>query len=373
MENKEYTDLRRAVTFRSVSKDDDGQEIKPTRRNFTLNSITWSDHYEMNGNTPLINNNDVPKLKLTEYQPIKKPDWSKIVEAAGSIGTIQGVSQVLDTVLNPINALSQYYGYQYLNSVAAEYSSNTSKADKLLDISDIENLMEGDIINSYEIPFFSDIYLRSNNKDNWTTGSAMESAGKMAEILNDGFQMNILKTPQWQNSSEEGLNWETEFYLYNATVKDLQKNFTFINSIFPSTQWVRMRSAKADEGFAKADSLLANNKLTAKAHDNGSFNGLQALGNSLAFAKSPNFFRVECPGRFLQLFVALDIEVAFVGNVRKMPLHDLIDDKVKMINENTLYPDAYKITISAKDMTPNCFNVYANYLMKHESVVVEGA
>jgi len=61
------------------------------------------------------------------------------------------------------------------------------------------------------------------------------------------------------------------------------------------------------------------------------------------------------------------MEVEFVGSARRMPLHNKIKG-VSMVNENTLYPDAYKVTITARDMTPTCYNVYANYLMGQEEI-----
>ena len=84
----------------------------------------------------------------------------------------------------------------------------------------------------------------------------------------------------------------------------------------------------------------------------------------MGLSQSPNLFRVECPGRFQQLFVSLDVEVTFEGKQRTSLLYTKLagSDQIGMVNANTLFPDAYKISIKAKDLTPNCFNIYMNYL-----------
>ena len=321
------------------------------------------ENYNISGNDPLVTMDNVPKLILTETQPIKKPDWSKVLADASALENLPGIKQIVQVFNTGPNAISQVAGSNYLNKLSDRYSSSIAESKKLLDISDIESLIEGPTINTYEIPFFNNMYLSSSNKDNWSTGSALDSAGSTAEMINDGFQMNILKHPQWQNSNSEGPGWESSFYLINKDLDALQKNFTFINAIFPGTQWVRMKAAKVG---SLEDSGL--NAAANKAYDWGT-KAAEDIGVSLSYAKSPNVFKVICPGRFIQLFVALDIEVEFVGSVRRMPLHEKIKG-VSMVNENTLYPDAYRVRITARDMTPTCYNVYANFLMGQEEVTV---
>jgi hypothetical protein len=360
---KSVKDLRGAVSFRSGgTRQFVGYEL-PTTKNFSLNSYNWTENYNINGSDPLMDMTNVPKLILTEKQPIKKPDWSKVLADASALENLPGIKQIVQVFNTGPNAISQTAGANFLNKLSDKYSSNIAESKKLLDISDLEDLIEGPTINTYEIPFFNTMYLSSNNKDNWSTGSALENAGSTAELINDGFQMNILKHPQWQNSNSEGQGWDTQFYLINKDLDALQKNFTFINAIFPGTQWVRMKAATVGSQDDSGLDAAAN-----KAYDWGT-KAAEGIGVSLSYAKSPNVFRVVCPGRFIQLFVALDISVEFVGSVRRMPLHTRIQN-VSMVNENTLYPDAYRVSISARDMTPTCYNVYANFLMGQEEVTV---
>jgi hypothetical protein len=372
-----FKDIRSSIVFRSASKNaSSGDSATPSQpKSFSLKDYKWVEKYQMNGSDDLHLNEAVPKLILVERQPIKKPDWSKIVSSLQAIDSIPGISQLLQTSLSPINSVSQAVGSNFLNSKADEYSSSTTKADELLDISDLEKLIEGPVVATYEIPFFNETYLRSNNRDGWSIGSAMDNAGQFTDIVNDGFQLNILKTPQWQNQSNDGLDWEVEFYLINDDLDSLQKNFQFIHALFPSTQWVRMKADSISGALAEADKKIGESLPVYKTLLETTENGvLQKAGETvddfLAFTKSPNVFRVECPGRFLQLFVALDMEVSYVGNVRQMPLGTKIFN-VPLVNSDVLYPDAYRVRLSARDLTPNCYNVYANYLMSQEIVTVD--
>lgn len=366
-----YKDIRRSISFRSASRpnpfDDSERQVA---QHFTLNDYKWCDKYNISNKTELHNNDSVPKLILYERQPVKKPDWSKILSSVQAIDSIPGVSELLQTALSPIQSGVQIGGSTYLKSLENEYSSDKGTADKLLDIADLEGLIEGPIVATYEIPFFSNVYLRSNNRDGWSIGSAIENAGQLTEIINDGFQLNILKTPQWQNSNTEGMDWEVELYLLNDTLDNLKKNFQFIHALYPSSQWVRMHGESIANALKEVDTTLSDQFSTYKTLiPNALEKAGKKIDTNLAFIKSPNVFRVECPGRFLQLFVAIDIAVEYVGNLNQMPLHEKIQD-VKQIQVGNLYPDAYKVVLSARDLTPNCYNVYAHYLMKREQVTV---
>ena len=367
-------DLRAAINFRGAKVSSvgaikvNGKRITTTtyngslyRRSFTLKDYKWSDNYEINGTDSLVDYDSIPKLIMVEKQPKKKVDWSKILSDMTALGELPLVEKFIRATTSVAQTGSQIAGSVYLNNLADKYSSSVAESNKLLDISAIDGLIEGEVVNTYEIPFYNNTYLSSNSKDGWTMGNAIDSAGRFGELMNDGFNMNIMKSPQWSNNNSEGPGWDTEFFLLNDDLEALQKNFTFINALYPSTQWVHMTgSSPASENIE--DAVNAVGEYVESKADGASIGNL-----SLAYTKSPNVFRVECPGRFIQLFVAIDMTIEFVGNVRKMPLYTKITD-VPMVNENTLYPDAYKVSISARDLTPPCFNVYANYLMGNQKV-----
>lgn len=375
MPNDQIRDIRSSIVFRSAAKKDTEGNTVPIPRSFSLKDYKWNENYQISGENSLHNNYDVPKLVLVERQPVKKIDWSKIVSALQAIDSVPGISQLLQTSLSPFTSLSQTVGANYINSLSDEYSSNKNKADELLNISDLEKLIEGPVVATYEIPFFNETYLRSNNRDGWSVGSAIESAGQLTDLINDGFQLNILKTPQWQNTGADGMDWEVEFYLINNDLDSLAKNFQFIHAMYPSTQWIRMKGESLSGTLAAADNkgLVSKGISTADTATGGAATrAIEGIDQFLAYTKSPNIFRVECPGRFLQLFVAIDMEVSYVGGVRSIPLYKKLADQVPItLTEGMLYPDAYRVRLSARDLTPNCYNVYANYLMSQELVTVD--
>jgi len=216
-EDTTVKDLRAGIVFRNASKEAQANTTLHTRQNFSLNSYKWLENYNINGKDPSIKFENVPKLILTERQPIKKPDWSKVIADATSFENLPVIKEIIAAFNTVPNLLSQMAGSNYLNRLSDRYSSSVAESKKLLDISDIENLIEGPTINTYEIPFFNPMYLSSSNKDNWSTGSALDNAGSTAEVLNDGFQMNILKHPQWQNSNSEGPGWESTLGYFSCS------------------------------------------------------------------------------------------------------------------------------------------------------------
>jgi hypothetical protein len=83
-----------------------------------------------------------------------------------------------------------------------------------------------------------------------------------------------------------------------------------------------------------------------------------------------NVYNVLCPGRFNFLWAALSSEITFEGKLRKnktisknIRMAGTTADTIKSITDDMLWPDAWKITITIKDLTPNNFNTYINYFV----------
>ena len=337
-------DIRSSLSFRSYTQDmnSDGNQ----QRIYTLNDYRWSDIVLEDHANDL---SSVPKLVLTEFQPKKRVDLAVMLKSVDGVLDSAGdmadaafgakFKQAREIVGAAKEQISQVAGTVAINLTASSYSS-TENSEKLTDITEFLNTISGDTLNVYEIPFYGEEYLNAATKDNWSAGNAMEDAGDMTTLLNDGFQMSMLRSPQWKNTFDYGHSWETEFHLINDTEDNLYRNFKFLNSLTSSSYWVRM-PWKAGVGLSQ----------------------------------SPNLFKVECPGRFLQLFVALDIKVTFDGKTRKRELYRRLggNDQIGMVDANTLFPDAYKVEITANDMTPNCFNIYMNYLRNGNKASVIGS
>ena len=92
----------------------------------------------------------------------------------------------------------------------------------------------------------------------------------------------------------------------------------------------------------------------------------------------PNLYRVECPGRFFELYTSLDISIQYYGKTRKILKNDakIFDEsgsyKFKLFNElldnNQLFiPEAYEVKIDSKSLQPNAFNIQYNYFIRGAS------
>jgi hypothetical protein len=77
----------------------------------------------------------------------------------------------------------------------------------------------------------------------------------------------------------------------------------------------------------------------------------------------PNVYHVLCPGRFQIYWAAIDIEVTFEGKLKRNIDASLYFQKlgIKSIDLDMLWPEAWKVKVEIKDLTPNNFNLYAEY------------
>ena len=80
--------------------------------------------------------------------------------------------------------------------------------------------------------------------------------------------------------------------------------------------------------------------------------------------RPPNVYHVLCPGRFQIYWAAMDVTVTFEGKLRKNT--EAVTKikqtaNIKSIDEDMLWPEAWKVDVSIKDLTPNNFNLYAEY------------
>lgn len=184
----------------------------------------------------------------------------------------------------------------------------------------------GKWLNTYEIPFFGNSYLEAKYKDKWSIGSAKDSLGGFASfgaMLGMDFPARPKFSVKMDSSSRPEIT--STFYLVNVNETWLKRNFEFIQAIFAGTSWLHLK---------------------------------------YCIVRSPNVYQVLCPGRFQMIYAAMNSEVTFEGKLRKIPSVSKYYNNemgIKSVDDDTLWPDAWKITLSIRDLTPNNFNMYANY------------
>ena len=186
-------------------------------------------------------------------------------------------------------------------------------------------------LNTYELKFFKNTYLESLQYNNWTVGGIEQQMGeKLKKLMNDGLSMDFPTTPSFKISdmgatgySEDNLSFS--FYLINKSTDWLERNFKFLQAFYAGTQWLSLTGG---------------------------------------FIKSPNVYHVLCPGRFQIFWASIGTVITYEGKLRKNEYMNSIYGKViKSITSDTLWPDAWKIDVKIKDLTPNNFNTYAEYFV----------
>ena len=196
--------------------------------------------------------------------------------------------------------------------------------------------MKGKWVGQYQIPFFSDDFMKAWSAENWSMGNVFE--GK--DLLVNNLTANVQDIPTWKFEQGSPLTWKYNFFLINDNISSLRNNLKFLMSFISGAYWFQ------DSSFSY---------------------------------RSPNLYRIICPGRFIQLYAALNIEVSYVGKIKKYNKND-----ASMIFGNSdprftrfltdegacNIPEAYKINLMVQDLTPQAFNINANYFTDAKSELI---
>ena len=312
---KKVTDAKKIESVNPVSQS----------RSFSIDQYTWAEEYTPNG-VIRPDNDMTQKMILTEFQPDFAFQWGK---------TNDLIMTVLEKGLNMVNmsgiakaaaGVALHTGAPGANNATQNKYISSANDVVGLPIDFIKGLFKGTYINTFEVPFFGSTYLKADTTGNWSAGGSKQVIGeKAAEIMKTSMSMDFPATPTWQISDTATRDTFTcEFHIINTSSDALLKNFKFLNSIIAGAYWVQMDYVQ----------------------------------------KSPNVYDILVPGRFHIYFAAISIEINCVGKLRKNPGISNQLSNVKGIDANTLFPDAYKITINVKDLCPNNFNNYVDYVMQ---------
>lgn len=319
-----------------------------------------------------INPNDFSKLIIWEFQPnatvstnmLFKAGADAISGAGGVIGTAfnkfinrgketskEGQAAGLDPKKSEIKGKGMSddikafgaktigsgvvnYQIQSINSLGA---GSTEKLNKVTDVAWVDKLLTGSWIGQYEIPFFNNSMMKSKSKDAWEMGNALKDTKSLLGAIKDAGQGNVQDIPIWSfdKTNQEGINWNTSFYLINDNVGNIKKNLAFISAFAAGTYWIQLNNFQYH---------------------------------------CPNLYRVECPGRFFELYTSLDIAVNYYGKTQKLGLADteyIFKDYIGLkaydpmvIGSDIYIPEAYEIIIDSKSLQPNAFNIQYNYLLQ---------
>lgn len=193
----------------------------------------------------------------------------------------------------------------------------------------VQNMFNGGRwLNTYELPYFGGDYLKANYSNNWTTGDSTGFLGALAGSEKDGgtkmLGIDFPSNPKFKADMKQGRDpIVLDFYLINSDDNWLKRNFQFLNAIYAGSNWLHMK---------------------------------------FCFIRPPNVYHVLCPGRFQIYWAAIDITVTFEGKLRRNEnVSKELMQYSKAITPDMLWPDAWKMHINIRDLTPNNFNLYAEY------------
>jgi hypothetical protein len=150
----------------------------------------------------------------------------------------------------------------------------------------------------------------------------------MLHLQNSGLNINLPTQPIFKIDNLGNASYgefSTEFYLINKDDYWLSRNFRFLHAFFAGTQWVHL---------------------------------------PMGAIKGSNVYNVLIPGRLNILWASVGSTITCEGKLRKNEyMYKTYGSTIKSLTEDTLYPDAWKIKIDIKDLTPNNFNTYIHYFV----------
>lgn len=270
---------------------------------------------------------DFPYIRVYELQPDRRVSFKKIADNIAGV-VDQASNWLLGTTGTIVTALVNKFGAT--TTEAQAYSSNTKWVDDLL---------AGDWVGQYDIPYFGNDFFKSTGSSGWSMGNLLEKS----DFLKNSLTMNVQDIPTWQYTPGEGQTITCPIVLVNETIEDFIKNLKFLYSFTMGSFWLQ-------ESFLRY--------------------------------RSPNLYRLICPGRFVYLYAALDVSAEYLGKIKRYSTTDAKrffgEDDSKFENFKPLkryitgmdtcnIPEAFKVSATFKNLTPNAFNIINGYMTVSES------
>lgn len=317
----------------SFAEDDIRIAMRDSSNNiFYASDYTWSFN---NANLASygLQPDDFQTITIYEFQPDRQVAWKTIIDGISQAVTENNWAQKVASFVGAGSGLVTTGAEAITKKVLANDSQGQAKGTNVKWVNDV---MKGKWVGQYQVPFFSDDFMKAWSAENWSMGNAFE--GK--DLLVNNLTANVQDIPTWKFEQGSPLTWKYNFFLINDNISSLRNNLKFLMSFISGAYWFQ------DSTFSY---------------------------------RSPNLYRIICPGRFIQLYTALNIEVSYVGKIKKYNKND-----ASMIFGNSdprftrfltdegacNIPEAYKINLMVQDMTPQAFNINANYFTDAKSELI---
>lgn len=284
------------------------------------------------------------KLVINEKQPMQLLQAGKVIDSVTTMLKEFGgekVEKVINTVFNIAGKIAQMTNDALTNILAMRYSinpallygdnGNASKSPngKMDPIKIYRNLFQaGNWLNTYEVPYFNENYIEADLTSCWQLGNSQADTGKQLKAITEGIGADYPTKPIFSigninNQVKQGIS--TQFYLINKSDIWLHKNFKFLHALFAGTTWVHMTGGKI---------------------------------------KSPNVYHLLCPDRFQVFWAAMSATITIKGKLRKnISMFQQYGGILKSITQDSLWPQAWHVTLSFRSLVPQNFNTYIQYFV----------
>jgi hypothetical protein len=278
----------------------------------------------------------VPKLKLQEFQPeiVFNLGAEATTAIASGLHLIFGKGiKSLQTDVAPgrnglLGSLSKI-GVRVATSSSANTTLDKEGINTEIPTRIYNNLIKGGIVGSYELPYMQDTFVEYNEKG-WSQSGLSEVFGEgISKFVENNTPYTSFGVPQWKMQPGGGRlpTVDLTVNLYNNNITNLCNNYTLLHQLSSGAMWLQ-------DGLIK---------------------------------KSPNLYHIECDGRFIMPFSTMTIVVEYGGMRRQLHKDSqaLIQGACKSLNpftdNNTFFPDYYKVTLKCQSLLPNNYNSFIMY------------
>lgn len=323
---------RNIETFESYADNNENDIRRIVRDNSKQNMIIGLNDYNWSMNTQSLSEmglttDDFQHLIIWEFQPDPDMSYKKVLD--GAIGKVAGLG----------GGLFQALGQSGIQKTVIETMTKGISAVQQFstDVSWVDNLLSGYYISQFEVPYFGNKFISADTADDWELGNMASNSNFLVNDLT----MNVQDIPTWQYKNiTNSEDLELDIYLLNENINDVIRNMKFLFSLAAGAYWIQ---------------------------------------TSILGYRSPNLYRIFCPGRFLMLYAAMAINIEFFGKIRRYSMTDAKKlfgtDATQFLPLNSMIkqtkgcniPEAYKVSLKFKDLTPNAFNIMAAYFTNSES------
>lgn len=372
--NEQLIDIRNIKNFRSSNIHEEARlkDVSTNGNNFinpattdgsnasksfymSRNDFYWSQNFnDIQDQNGAIQRQSIPNIILNEYQPNLQYDMGRQIfrgldEIAGE-GTKALTQKALNKIgmggmMGLVKAGVQHGTEKMYNDTLQEVGAHPERLYNEEHYEEFTNPMyyiehlftNGRWLNTYQLPFIdsgqvkTDYLKNSSDPGTWDIGGLTDGLGQnglMQQVLSNKISLSLPTSPTFSLGNSHRATFgpfRISFYLINKDDFYLDKNFQFMQALFAGTQWLAM----------KYGAVVAT-----------------------------NVYHVLVPGRFAIQWASLQSEFQAIGKLRtNQHMYANYNGKIGMIDGETLWPQAWSVSLTINPLSPWNFNTHMAYYL----------